>query len=230
MRDGVDLRGANFQLPHGRSGFAGFEAAEYVIQYRNLEARANSSGEKTRAHARQFVEAIVIGLATLQLRVDRREQIVRFPLLERDSRIILAREGAKFVSNGGAFEILVEAALDREVKPFLGSRLHFKTHPGAVAENAQEADGLIRESVDRESADFLSFQVSQAVHGIEQQSAGLRGEGDRDGIDREIAAPEIFHDAGKMNYRLRTGAVVHVVACSRDRTFRLAGEDHLVMP
>ena len=89
--------------------------------------------------------------------------------------------------------------------------------------------GLIGEGVDGKRADFLLFQVREAVHGIEQQAARLRVQRNGDGVDAEIAAAQIFHDAGETVFGLDAGTLVEVFARGGDGAVHVAGENHFVV-
>lgn len=183
MGDRIHFSGPKLHPAQGRRGLARLQSAENIARDHDLKARANPRGEKIRAHASELVEAVVVGLAALEIRVDGGEQSVRFPLLERGHGILFARERAEFVARIGAFDILMKAALHRQVEPFLRARLDLGAHAGAVAKDPQKADGLVREGVYRQRADFLALEVGEAVGRIEQQAARLRVERYGDGID-----------------------------------------------
>ena len=83
--------------------------------------------------------------------------------------------------------------------------------------------------MDREGADFLAFEIREAVGGIEQQAARLRVERNGDRVDREIAAPQVLHDAREAVFGFRAGLFVDIVARGGNRAVGVSREDQLVV-
>ena len=84
----------NSKMPHRCSGFARLQPSENVINGRNVRARPDAITHQIPPNARQLVQAVVIGLASLQMRVHGFEQTARFPRFQRRGRIIVARQRA----------------------------------------------------------------------------------------------------------------------------------------
>src|SRR5207247_109448 len=114
--------------------------------------------------------------------------------------------------------------------PFLCALLDFEPHPRSEAQDAQQADRLIREAMNSQRPDFGTLDVGQSIGWVQEQAAGSRVQGNSDGVQREIAPAEILHNRGPANFRTRSRANIMVVPRGGDTSFAVTSEQYFHLP
>ena len=158
--------------------------------------------------------------------MDELEKILFVPFLEDELRALFAGEGAEFVAGVFGSDGLLQFAFDGEVEPFLRARFEFEAHASGHAQRTDEANGLIGEAVNDQGANFAVFDVREAVGGIEKQAAGCGIQRDSDGVEREVAAAQVFHDGRPANFGARAGSHVIFVASGGKAALDFSGEKY----
>src|SRR5437773_11363555 len=103
--------------------------------------------------------------------IDGLEKVVLFPSFQHDGWPLLAGEGAQFIAGIFRRNGFLQVALNGQVEPFLGALLDLEAHARGVAQDAQQTDRLVSETMNGERANLGPFDVGEAVSGIEQQAA-----------------------------------------------------------
>ena len=101
-------------------------------------AEAASRAHQDSANPRQFIQAVVIRLALLQLRMNRFEHLVRFPCFSVATGLSSRASARTSSPTSAPSRCCVQFALHRQIKPFLRARLHLESHARAIAQNAHQ--------------------------------------------------------------------------------------------
>src|SRR5262249_2829426 len=123
----------------------------------------------------------------------------------KDLEEILLLQGLQYLRSGrlvrDVFQFLAHGVGRNVIFQFCGARilelqprplLDRKAQADAEPHQAQQTRRIVVKRVGVESAQLLTFQVSQSVGGVEQQSARRLVQGKRDGVDTEITPAQIF--------------------------------------
>ena len=85
-------------------------------------------------------------------------------------------------------------------------------HANREPEQAQQARWVVVEAVGADRAQFVSLDIGQPVHRIQQQAARGAVERERDGIAGEVAPAQIVLNGGRGNRRLAAAARILLLA------------------
>ena len=223
----VHFAGTKFHAVERGAALARFEPAKQRAGDRPEQARPAAHGHHIVARADHPLERIVMRVTPRQLRMNRPDQAVHLPGLQDGGQLLFPGELAHFPADVFRRDGLVQAALDGQGEPFGGARLYLETHACAVTQQAQQAHRLVGEAVNGKSAHLAAPEVSEAVRGVEQQAPRGGVQGDGDGVQRKVAAPQVLHDGGPADLGPGARAVIHVVARRGDAAIHVAGKDHL---
>ena len=166
---------------------------------------------RTRA---KLVEAVVIGLALLQLRMDGIEQIVQIPTaLASLDGIIFARESPEFRSPTRTLSnILMQAALHGEVEPFLRARFHLEGHAGAYRRIRSKRMGWLVNAWMESARTSCRSRSARPLIGSSSRPRDCVFSEIAMALIGEIAAAQILHDSARNGIRLYAGPLVDIVA------------------
>ena len=109
-------------------------------------------------------------MALGKLRMQRFQQVMRFPRLQNRRRLFLARDLPKFAAGIFRRNRFLQLALHGQLEPFRRARLHLEFHARRIAQRAQQAHRLIGEAVNRKRANLAALEIGEAIGRIEQQA------------------------------------------------------------
>jgi hypothetical protein len=118
----------------------------------------------------------------------------------------IVEDAGEFVVEAGATDTLEVGGVALEVTQ--GAALDAEIKAGGIAGGAEHAGGVVLEGAVVEGADETSFEIGDAVGGVQELAAVGAVEAEGEGVDGEVAAVEVLLDGGRGCLRESAGAGV----------------------
>src|ERR1039458_226207 len=144
----------------------------------------------------QLAQAVRIDFGRSPVRVQDFQELFFLERAHHTQRIVFVRQLPDLVSDRAFRDVLDVLIFSSGVVALLGALLQRPVETSGKAGSPDQTRGILDERIVVQDPQHLGFDIGDAIEGIEQQSARALIQRQRHGIYGEIAAAQIFLNAG----------------------------------